>query len=296
MQDNLIKRIALGTVQFGLDYGVSNKNGKVSKIKAYEILSYANRVGIDTLDTALVYGDSEKIIGQFLTQKSNQYNVVSKFNIQRGYVKEDVRKKIGKTLENLKQESLYGYLNHSFSNYTDNSDVWTNLEKLKDEGLIQKIGFSLYDLDELQMIFDKKIPIDIVQIPFSVFDKRFEGELPRLKSRGVEIHVRSIFLQGLAFLTMDQLSGKLIDAKPNILLLEKVSKKYNISKASICLNYVLSNENIDKVVIGVDSIDQLKENIDNLKDFHKLLALEDDLKKIQIDDEDILLPYRWKKN
>lgn len=286
-------KICLGTVQFGLDYGIANKSGKIPENEVFEILKYANKVGVEILDTSMAYGDSEKIIGEFIKEKKS-FNVISKvlfnseFNDLNG-----IRLKLIDSLHRLNLSELYGYLIHRFDDFLNHKQIWNALESVKVEGLASKIGFSLYRPEELELLLDREIKFDIVQIPFSILDRRFEKYFKILKDKNVEIHARSVFLQGLVFLKPEQLPNKLQGAIASLGLLGRIAKKNNLSISAICLNNVLSNTYIDKVVIGVDSLNQFKNNIVDVEQLNVVVDIVDDLRDCAILDEQILLPNKW---
>ena len=290
----MISKICLGTVQFGLDYGIANHRGKVPKPEVFEIFKYAQDIGLKTLDTSMAYGDSEIIIGEFAQEKIH-FKIVSKIVIDSNvFDSNNIRSKLQDSLERLKIKQLYACLIHQFEDFLKHSQIWEVLKTAKKERLVKKIGFSLYRPEDLDLLWDRSVFFDIVQVPFSIFDRRFERYFKLLKEKNIEIHVRSVFLQGLAFLKPDQLSGKLRYASGTIDQLQKISRRYDLSISAICLNYVLLNPFVNKVVIGVDSLEHLKKNIDDLKVLDKVSHLQDDLKGLAISDEEILLPYKWR--
>ncbi|MBF0522457.1 MAG: aldo/keto reductase [Candidatus Omnitrophica bacterium] len=285
----MIHKLGLGTVQFGCSYGIANKTGQVSKDEAFKILEFARREGIKTLDTSAAYGTSEAVIGEFINQEKFDFDIVSKFTSQG----QDVEEIFKESLRRLRSKNLYGYLFHRFDDFRNNADLWKSLERLKNEGLLRKAGFSLYLPEELELLLKKKIIPDILQVPYSVFDRRFEPYFPTLKEMNVELHARSIFLQGLVYLDPDQLSEKLFKARKPLEDLRKISQGHQIPLSALCLNYAVSNPYLDKVIVGVDSLEHLKEHVKNLEFLNKILSLKERLNCLTIQDEDILLPYKW---
>jgi len=285
-------RIVLGTAQFGMNYGINNKRGKIPYSEVVEILKFAFDNGIDTLDTASSYGESEEILGKIIDNSSLEFNIISKLpNVKN---EENVESIFYETLERLKQKKIYGYLFHSFETFTNHQYIFDIFQKLKHSKKIGKIGFSLYYPSEIDYLFENNIDFDIVQIPYSIFDQRFENYLPLLKKRDIEIHVRSVFLQGLFFKKPDELNGNFIRIRDKLKTINQISKNMNTPIASICLKFALMNENIDKVVVGVDSIENLKENIRGIKGKKiddKYFNL---LRNMRVEDENIILPFRWK--
>lgn len=284
-------KIALGTAQFGMDYGISNKNGQIPENEVFEILNESIRSGIDVLDTAYAYGNSELVIGNFIKKHGNVFKIISKLP---ECDPRDVENIFESSLERLGVDMLYGYMCHSFQHYIDNPEIWDMLEKLKSEGKIEKIGISLYYPSELERIIEKKIHVDIIQVPYNVFDRRFEEYFPVLKKIGVEIVVRSIFLQGLVFKNPSELDNYFAKIKGKITQLHSLAAELNIPIAVLCLNVAILNEFVDQVVVGVDSVQNLKEivsssvyHVDVKKIIPKLYSLRED-------DENMILPINWK--
>ena len=289
----MISKLCLGTVQLGLDYGIANTRGKIPKPEIFEIFKYAQNIGLDTLDTSMAYGESESTIGEFIATTETSFQIVSKILVDSDFSPTMVRQKLQDSLQRLTVKPLYGYLVHRFEDFVQHPQLWNILESLKREGLIKKIGFSLYRPEELDLIWDRGVRFDIVQVPFSVLDRRFEKYFRRLKEENVEIYARSVFLQGLVFLKPDQLPQKLTHASESIQALQELSQKHNLSINAICLNYVLGNRFIDKTVIGVDGLGHFRKNIDDLKAFNKVGSLKKDLENLAISNEDVLLPFKW---
>lgn len=186
-------KLVLGTVQFGLQYGV-NSVGRPSKKAVKDILAEAEKGGITTMDTSSAYGNSEEILGECITTDED-FKIVSKY--PKGKI--PVGEMFNSSLKRLKVNQLYGYLLHHFEVYKNNPKVWDEFIALKDSGKVQKIGFSLYSPEELGFILKNQSPFDLIQVPFNIFDKKFLPYMKNLHEHGVEIHVRSTFLQGLFF-------------------------------------------------------------------------------------------------
>jgi len=280
-------KIAIGTVQFGVDYGISNSGGKVSTGKVAEILEYAGNIGITCLDTAQAY-NSEGVLGSIGI--SDNFNVVSKFSS----VDVPALDTFKRSIKLLGVKKIYGYLAHSFSIVEKNIEYYQELIELKREGVIQKIGVSLYHPHEAQYILDKKIEVDLVQIPYSIFDQRFNSVLPRLKDKGIEIHSRSTFLQGLIFLDYDKLHPYFYSVKNKLKGFHDFCDEILLDPATVALDFVIGNQFIDKVVMGVTSIDELKSNVESLEHVDSVKSRMNDIKRFEIKDENILLPYLWK--
>ena len=287
-KNSIVKKLCLGSAQFGLNYGVNNLRGKIPEEEVFDILNYAVNNGIEFIDTAYDYGDSEKVIGRFIrsSDKGKQLKVVSKLP-----KRENVYEILTETLNNLGIKKLYGYLVHNFDFFLRNPDIWQIFLKLKNEGKVEKIGFSLYYPEEYYKIENFKF--DVLQIPFNIFDQRFSNLLALFKKKGIEVYARSVFLQGLVFKNPNELCGKFSKLKEKLFYINSLSEKFKIPLSAIFLNFVVINENIDKVVIGVDNLANLKTNIDNLKFQNIIRKLYPQLLELKEIDEDIVVPTRW---
>lgn len=275
-----MSKLVLGTVQFGLQYGV-NSAGRPSEDAVKSILTEASKGGITTLDTSSAYGNSEEILGECTTSEEN-FKIVSKYPMGATSVFE----MFNCSLKRLQVDNLYGYLLHHFEVYKNNPKVWDEFIALKRLGKVQKIGFSLYAPEELQFILDNKSPFDLIQVPFNILDKKFLPYMKQLHETGVEIHVRSTFLQGLFFKDRNALPEKLQPMKKYLLQLDEFSKKSGLSISEIALNYNLQNPYIDGVLIGVDNVEQLKMNLSSVKDMP--IDIE-----IEVKEQEFLNPVNW---
>ena len=290
---SVIQRIGLGTVQFGFDYGIANKRGKIPESEVFEILNFAWKQGVDTLDTAAAYGGSEDILGRFIEKSGFNYRVVSKSSEFDGKGSNCLMDGLKETLGRLRQERIYGYLIHKFGNIAEQKLLLDELQEIKRAGLVEKIGFSLYRIEELQYLLDQNIPFDILQVPYNIFDQRFAKHFRSLKTRGVEIHTRSVFLQGLFFLEADELSEEMQGGRDSLKKLRDVSSEQGIPIQYLCLCFVLLNSYLDRVIIGIDSIDQVKQNIDFTDYMAKTEEFYGRLEELEIEDEQVILPFLW---
>ncbi|HEY5123720.1 MAG TPA: aldo/keto reductase [Ignavibacteria bacterium] len=288
MKSELLRKIGLGTAQFGMEYGINNKSGKIQKDDVFEVLNFARENGIDTIDTASVYGESEKIIGEYKDRKL--FNIISKFSDSKLKNIIDI---LNATLKNLNLNSIYGYLYHSVETFKSQPDSLKVLKEIQSANRILKTGFSLYYTSDLEYLFDKDIEFELIQVPYSIFDRRFEPYFSEIKNRNIEIHIRSVFLQGLMFIEEEKLSDYFKDFKPKLLELDNISKERKCSKQEIALNFVLNNEFIDKVIIGLDNLNHLKETINITRVFKKSDDFTARVSKLKSDDEKFLLPFNW---
>jgi len=277
--------IALGTVQFGMDYGVTNHDGQVTIGEVKNILDYAKVSEIDTLDTASGYGNSEQILGKIGVEN---YQIITKTTS----LKEGVDKVINgfyQSLDNLNQKAVDGLLIHDINEVNDKEfdNLFRSLNRLKQQGLVNKIGFSTYTPGQVDFLLDN-FDFDIVQLPFNVFDNRLVqgGQLKALKSKGVEVHARSIFLQGV-LLDFNSLSSYFLSWQGRFKEYQAMVEKSKLSLLEYALNFALNMKEIDKILVGVNSADQLKEIVQAKKKQSSLSAF-------PIDDIALLNPGLWK--
>ena len=251
-------KLSLGTVQFGLAYGINNNRGQVPVEEVRELLQIATKAGIDTIDTASAYGESEKILGSLL-DSSMSFRIVTKYPAD---IEDRKPAEIWqKSYERLGRRPIYGYLLHNYHSFRNRLHLVDFLQELRQQGKVQRTGFSLYNPDELDEIFELDLPFEIVQVPFSLLDQRFLPYFRQLKIRGVEIHTRSSFLQGLVFKKPETLPAFFNPAQESLRGLSRKAKELGMSIAELCLGFCLTQPDIDRVVIGVDGIDNLKQNI-----------------------------------
>ena len=281
-------KLALGTVQFGLPYGINNTSGIPSSLEIKNIFKYAFSQDLNMLDTASAYGSVEQKIGEL---KQNNFKIVSKFS-KVGNVKE-LESQLNKTLTDLNINNLYGYLAHSSLDLIKNPMLWEYLISQKDKSIISKIGVSIYNTSEIDQMEELNIFPDIIQVPFSLLDRKFESIFPRMKEKSIEVHVRSVFLQGLYFKPLHDFPTKLFPIRNQLNEILNLSKKFDLTIRELALKFVLDNKFIDKVVIGVDSIDQLKENIQILKSAPLPIDLINKIKDINVTDTNLLNPTNW---
>lgn len=283
---SLLSKLVLGTVQFGCQYGI-NSAGRPSDEEIKKILNTCKAAGIDTLDTSAAYGNSEEILGNVLDGET-YFKIISKYpkcNLP-------VPERLAETLKALHVEKLYGYLLHHFDIYANQPEIWNDFIEMKKLGKTEKIGFSIYTTEELDRILDDGVPFDIIQLPYNIFDRKFEPYLEELHNRGVSVHIRSVFLQGLFFKKTQDLSPALKPLKPQLDKLHDYCNRHSISIEEISLNYILSNPFISGVLIGVDNCEQLNNNI---RIANKSLTREDIefIKSIDIEDKQLLNPSNW---
>ncbi len=288
-QSNLATRLAVGTAQFGLNYGIANRLGQVASEDARTIVEMALAKGIDTFDTASAYGESEACLG---AMGFGSMKVVTKLaKLPRGYDADNwVRDQVSASLSRLNVGVVYALLLHRPRQLTEpgGKKLFKALMKLKDSGVIQKVGISIYAPGELSPIIDQ-FPIDIVQAPLNLIDRRIHsaGWLARLKDRGIEIHTRSVFLQGLLLIPQESVPARF---EPWSKVLERWYKWLTDNRASAiatCLAYPLGLSEVDRLIIGVDSVKQMGEILSIVG------QASGDVPDLECDDEKLVNPTNW---
>lgn len=283
---NYVNKLVLGTAQFGLSYGINNQSGQVSQDEVAKILQWAKKSGIKTLDTSSAYGTSERVLGQSLSENDLQFQIISKYPPS----EENVATVFASSIEKLHQKKLYGYLVHNFEYYQSHPQLWEEMKQLKAEGRIEKIGFSLYNTVQLKYLLDRGVMFDILQFPYNLFDRQFDAYLPQLKKNGVEIHTRSVFLQGLFFKDLDSLSVQLEPLKPYLLQIRNYCAAHTMTIEQCALSFVLHNPFIDGVLVGVDNVSQLQDNINVAAHTAEVDEL---AKQIIVNETSLLNPSNW---
>ena len=261
---NLIEKICLGTAQFGSSYGLTNKNNELSVEEIGEILSLAKYNGISFLDTAPTYGNAEFKLGNI---DIRDWNIVTKVKIANTISTDNsFSGSVEDSLNRLKIDNLYAVLIHNPKLFFDPqiNSLLSQLSELKSKGLIQKIGVSVYDSVEVDFILGN-FDIDIIQIPFNIIDGRMleNNTLDKLKRRNIEVHARSIYLQGLLLMDIKDQTQQFGNWESLWKFFNSFCIDNKITPLEACLRYVLQNPQIDRVILGIDNYSQLEETIES---------------------------------
>ena len=279
-------KVAIGSVQFGLDYGISNHLGKSSRNEVKKILDFSANSQITLIDTAQSYGNSEDILGDL---HGGRFDIVTKLN-PTALTNQNAKDILKQSLKRLRMKSIYGILYHNAESALQAPKLNKELGVLKEAGIVKKTGYSVYTPNELERLISKYGLPDIIQIPFNHLDRRFENLSIDLKASGVEIHSRSTFLQGLYFMNPNDLSHHFNQVKAYLNLIREKMRDDNLI-AGFLLNFVLSKPFIDKVIIGVNNVTQLKSNLNSLnKNFSNDMIEAPDVL------DHILIPSLWPEN
>lgn len=254
-------KLSIGTAQFGFKYGICNKSGVVKFNEVKKIIDFCKLNKLHAIDTAQGYGKSQKILGLFNLKK---FQITSKISNLNKKANKDLEKyillEINKILKELNVKRLHALLVHDVSQLKGKFGriFFDTLTKIKKENKISKLGVSVYTKKELEFIMEK-YNIDIVNVPISLANQEFceKNYLAKIKRKKIEIHARSIFLQGLLLCEQNNLPKKF---KKNVFFNEWFYwlKKNNYNQLDICLEFVKNIKYIDKIIIGVDNFAQLK--------------------------------------
>lgn len=286
-----MKRLALGTVQFGMRYGIANQSGQVSCEQARSMLKLATDHGIDTLDTAIAYGDSETRLGELGICNFKTITKLPALPEGLADVALWVQDQVKASMARLGVSVLYGLLLHRSEQLLgpQGRALYQSLQELKDSGRVQKIGISIYSPRELDAICPL-FPLDLVQAPFNLVDRRLHssGWLRRLKAAGVEVHTRSAFLQGLLLMPGTERPAKFAPWSAVWASWHQWLADWRIVPVHACLAFALAHPEIDRVVVGADTPTQLQQLIDAanapaLPDFPDLAC----------NDEFLINPSQW---
>jgi aryl-alcohol dehydrogenase-like predicted oxidoreductase len=289
-----MNRLALGTVQFGQAYGIANREGQLSRTTAKAMLQMAASSGIDTLDTAIAYGESETCLGEVGTRGFRVITKLPAVPPDCADVSGWMETQVTESLSRLGAKKLFGLLLHRPDQLLEGCgrEIFQTLQNLKKAKRVKKVGISIYSPDELEKLIPR-YRFDLVQAPFSLVDRRLHtsGWLGRLKEAGVEVHTRSTFLQGLLLVPRESIPSKFsrwsdLWNKWHVWL-----ERNDSSAVEACLTFPFSFPEIDHVVVGADSVGQLEQIVQAATGGYP-----GDLPDLRCDDEDLINPTRWRSS
>ena len=285
-------KLALGTAQFGLSYGVANQNGQVDLEAGRKIVRMAAARGIDTIDTAIAYGESEQRLGDIGVGDFKIITKLPAIPTECVNISAWVSQNLTASLKRMNLSKLDGVLLHQPSQLLEKrgQEIYDALTQVKSAGLVNKIGVSIYsplELDSIIQTFD----IDIVQAPLNLIDRRLvtSGWLRQLHERCIEVHIRSVFLQGLLLMKRGQIPVTFERWSTIWNTWHNSLAHHNLSALTACLQYPLSLPEVNRVIVGVDNAAQLLELVDS----HQINVPQHDWKSIACDDEELINPSKW---
>lgn len=241
-----------------MNYGAFNGGGQVSQAEVVSILNIAREAGIDLLDTAHAYGSSQAVLGD--AGAGDRFRIVTKLPpLTDAAPAAQVEEIVASSLAKLHVDRVYGLMLHRAADLDGvrGFDVWRALERLRDRGVVERIGFSAYGPTEAMELL-QRFPVGLVQLPLNVFDRRHvqAGTLALCRDRGVEVHVRSVFLQGFALSAPDALRGYLAQWRDALTVFRQHAGRLGLSPLQAALRFALDTAGVDRVVVGVDSAAQ----------------------------------------
>ena len=284
-------KIILGSANFDQIYGIKKNFIKKSEIKKLFDLALKNK--IKTIDTSPLYNKSEKIIGLL---NNNRFKIISKIpkppkNIKRENIKKWLKQNVMISLKNLKIKKFECLLLHNANSLLckNGDEIYKGIRNMKINGFTSKIGVSIYDFNVLDKIL-KKFKFNLIQAPFNILDQRLveKGWLKKLKKRKIEVHARSIFLQGILLLKHNQLPKKLIKLSKKLMVWENWLKKNKFSSLQVCLSFVLNQRQLDGIVVGYNNTNQLNQIL-KLKQIKNNFSLPN----LNIKDKKLIDPREW---
>jgi aryl-alcohol dehydrogenase-like predicted oxidoreductase len=309
--DNTLDKLVLGTAQLGLNYGINNTLGQPDLDVSRKLIECCELNGARYLDTARGYGNSEEVIGGILgDSKKTELKIITKLNlsyeatelVSSVEAKKLVDIHIQHSLKALQQKKLYSVLLHRASDLTSFSgSIWARLLEIKQNNLIEKLGVSVQSPEELELAL-KYEQVKYIQLPFNILDSRWANAIKYIQQakseRNIQIHIRSIFLQGLLLSKNDSMWSKANCMNSDVVtswLRLKVEQHNRDSIADLCLAYVRSLAWVDGIVIGMESVEQLSENIRLFNNCYlssgEVLDIDSSRPRLL---EETLNPARWK--
>jgi len=272
-------------------YGIANEKGKVRYDDASAILELAWKNGIETIDTAITYGNSEEALGNIGVREWDIITKLPEAPAKVRDIKSWTHEQIQSSIDRLHVSSLYAVMLHTTAPlFTDSGNLyWETLQELKHRGVIKKIGYSIYESNELKKYY-KKFKPNIIQVPYNIVDNRLEksGWLQKLRNDSVEIHARSLFLQGVLLMNDDQRPAYFKKWDNLWQKWHQWLRETNLTALEATLGFVFNENRISKIVVGVDSVKQLQEIIDVSKKGNKITTT-----GFVSTDERLINPSQW---
>jgi aryl-alcohol dehydrogenase-like predicted oxidoreductase len=294
-------KLGIGTAQFGLEYGISNQEGKTPLCEVERILEVAALNQARIIDTAPAYGESEEVLGKTLPPK-HSFDIVTKTP---KFSKDSITKKdtqlledaFYQSLERLNQSCIYGLLVHHADDLLaeDGHLLMEKMLELKQEGLVKKVGVSIYTGEQIDLILDNYL-IDFIQIPINVLDQRllFSGHLHKMKRLSIEIHARSIFLQGLLLMAPEDLPSYFDSIRAHLKNYSEFLVQQKISPLQAAISFVTGLSEIDVAIVGINNRQHLQEILVEAFENKSRGIASPDLVCFALKDSRILNPSKWR--
>ena len=286
-------RLALGTVQFGADYGVSNPDGRVPQAAVIAILEAAQEAGVDLLDTAHLYGAAEAVLGEAMSASAG-FRIVTKtprFESGGGDGPTRLREAFTRSLRHLRRERVHGLLFHHAADLLDRDGarLWSAASELRDQGLVAALGASVYAPEDAFGIMER-FPLDLVQLPLNVLDRRCvdSGLLAALMDAGVEVHVRSGFLQGLLLMEPAVIPSHFSPVRALLESYHAARTAAGLTPVEAALGFLRGVPGAARVVVGVTRPEELRECLAAAAGAESM-----DYERFSCQDPTMLEPFRW---
>tara|TARA_B110000495_G_C23009837_1_gene597130 strand:+ start:1150 stop:2049 length:900 start_codon:yes stop_codon:yes gene_type:complete len=296
--EKILKKIIVGTAQFGSNYGISNQRGKIKAKKVGEIFTFLKKSKIKFFDTATNYGNAEQLLGKMSQDKFQIITKLPPLPISEKKVERWVNTKFEKSLLKLNCKKIYSVLLHRPSDLLGDrgKDLFEAINNLKKKGLVSKIGISIYNYEEAKMIVNM-YKFDIIQAPFNVIDQRLLKLINFFKKKKIEIHVRSIFLQGLLLDRKIFRSKKFKKWQITWDNWEDFCSRKNLNYIDVAINFAIFQKKIDYFVLGFQDLPQIKEVMNfiknNSQNKKKYISHLVNNKRFSCLDEKLINPSKW---
>ncbi len=290
-------KVGLGAVQFGVDYGISNKAGKTSALEAVKILEAAAEQGVRVIDTASLYGNSEEVLGLSLPPEA-RFDIVTKTpQFAKQHIDKNDAQHLEETfrlsLKKLRKPSVYGLLVHRADDlFADGGSLLMDkMQEIKESGAVKKIGVSIYSGQQIDKILEQ-YSIDLIQLPINILDQRLlrSGHLQKLKQAGVEVHARSIFLQGLLLMDQQSLPPHFDGVREHLKCFHRFIQDRGLTPIQAALGFGEDIPEIDCVICGINNHQQLQE----ICMAAQIKVKHEDYAQFAIENELILNPSNWR--
>ena len=294
-----ISKFGLGTVQFGLDYGFTKRK---TQDEVNSILQTANDNGITLIDTAREYGDSEEKIGNFMDNFNSNFVIATKLrliddlnDLNYTNLKNNIYNSVEESLDKLQLNKIpILQLHQTVDEIYKNDDFWVVIKQLKEDNLIDLFGVSVYELPETKyMLENQGDSIDFFQIPYNIFDRRFEDIQKQLDENNIGLISRSTFLKGIIPCAIEDVPKGLEEIKPFKEELFKVANECNVSVADLASVFVYYNDFINSTILGVDSPEELESNIKSINRFDKIFFENIDFDILRVNNDYLIDPRKW---
>ncbi len=292
-------KLGLGTVQFGLDYGISNCSGKTPESEVRKILQLAVDSGVRVLDTATGYGDSEEVLGRVLPMQ-HPFSIVTKTPAScsqelGGEFVDRVRESFCLSLSKLGQKKVYAVLVHRAEDLlsTHGDRLMDALLEFRQRGMVEKVGVSVYSGVQIDAILER-YPVELVQLPVNVLDQRLiaSGHIAQLKCAGIEVHARSAFLQGLLLMSLAAVPGNFAPIRGHLESYHAYIESLGLTPLQAALGFVLGQSELDRVILGVNTAQQFSEVLAG----HMTKVDVHSMARFALSDISVLDPSQWQLN